>query len=165
MTEPMPHEPLDEVDHQILRHLRLVHEEIDPPPEDLAERMKFALSWAALEADVAQLQELSGAGVRAEAAYGVTDTLTFTADSLSLMVTVTVTHEGGAREGGTVRVDGWVTDGGRLVELSVGTARYPATADLNGRLVWEGVPRGRAQFLIHPLGEGARPVVTPTVEL
>lgn len=163
MTEPMQHEPLDEVDHQILRHLRLVHEELDPAPVDLAERMKFALSWAALEAEVAQLQELSDAEVRTEAAYGTTDTLTFTADALSLMVTVT--HEGGPREGGMVRVDGWLTDGARLVELSVGTARYPATADPNGRLVWEGVPRGRAQFLIHPLVEGARPVVTPTVDL
>ncbi len=163
MTEPLQQEPLDEQDHKIMRHLRLVHEELDPAPVDLAERMKFALSWAALEAEVAQLQEVSGAGVRAEATYGTTDTLTFTADALSLMVTVT--HESGPREGGTVRVDGWVTDGGRLVELSVGIARYPATADLNGRLVWEGVPRGRAQFLIHPLVAGARPVVTPTVEL
>lgn len=163
MTRPMQHEPLDEVDHQILRHLRVIHEELDPPPADLAERMKFALTWAAVEAEVAQLQELSGVGVRAEAAYGVTDTLTFTADSLSLMVTVT--HESGSRESGTVRVDGWVTDGGRLVELRVGIARYPATADPNGRVVWEGVPRGRAQFLIHPVSEGARPVVTPTIEL
>lgn len=163
MTESMRHELLDEEDHQILRHLRVLHEQLDPPPADLAERMKFALTWAALEAEVAQLQELSGVGVRAETAYGMTDTVTFTADSLSLMVTVT--RESGSREGGTVRVDGWVTGGGLLVELSVGTARYPATADPNGRLVWEGVPRGRAQFLIHPLSEGARPVVTPTVEL
>lgn len=163
MTEPVRQEPLDEMDHRILSHLRLVHEQLDPPPADLAGRMKFALSWAALEAEVAQLQELSGAGVRSEATYGTTDTLTFTAHALSLMVTVT--HEGGTGDSGTVRVDGWVTDGGLLVELRVGTDRYPATADPDGRLVWEGVPRGRAQFLIHPLAEEARPVVTPTVEL
>jgi hypothetical protein len=155
-------EPLDDVDRMILAELRGLHDELDPPPEDLAERVRFALTLAALEAEVAELQEQSSlAQVRSEQLYATTDTLTFTSSSLSLMVTVTPD----TTDYDLLRVDGWLTGPGIVVELSVGTQRLPATSDANGRLVWEGVPRGRARFLIHPASEGARPVVTPTIEL
>jgi hypothetical protein len=161
MIKPLTHEPLDEFDREVLAELRAMHEQLDPPPGDLAERVKFALTLAALEAEVAELQELSLAEVRSEQVYATTDSMTFTSSTLSLMVTVTPDTTDFER----LRVDGWVTGPGIVVELSIGTQRLTATSDANGRLVWEGVPRGRARFLIHPTSEGARPVVTPTIEL
>lgn len=163
MSEHLIEEPMDDIDRTILREMRGMYEAVDAPPADLAERVKFALTLAALEAEVAHLQELSTAEVRSEQTYATTDTLTFTSSSTSLMVTVG--PDVGATGADLLRVDGWVTGSGVLVELSVGTERHPATSDANGRLVWEGVPRGRARFLIHPASEGARPVVTPTIEL
>lgn len=157
------HEPLDDLDEAILGQVREVHDTLDPPPADLAERVKFALTLAALEAEVADLQELAPAGVRSDVGYAVTDTVTFTASSMSLMLTIT--PDPSVREARTVRVDGWVTGGGVEVELSVSTDRRATTSDANGRLTWEGVPRGRARFLIHPPARGARPVVTPSIEL
>lgn len=157
------HEPLDDLDRQILTELRTGVETLDPAPLDLGERMRFALTLAALEAEVAELQELSGAGVRSDTGYAVTDTVTFTSTSISLMVTVT--PDVAPRGATTARVDGWVTGGGVVVELSVGGDRHLATSDTNGRLTWEGVTRGRARFLIHPVTKGARPVVTPTIEI
>lgn len=164
MTEPLMDDPLDALDHRILQELQVVHRQLDPPPQDLAERLKFVLTLAALEAEVADLQQLSDAGVRSDQGYAVCDTLTFTSSSLSLMVTVTAETDDAAGQP-TVRVDGWLTGGGVDVELSVGGHRYPATSDVHGRLIWQGVSRGRARFLIRPATEGAKPVVTPTIDL
>lgn len=158
-----PDEPLDDLDRLVLVRMREVYTTLDPPPQGLAERVKFALTLAALEAEVAQLQQLSTAAVRSDPGYAVTDTVTFTASAVSLMVTITADES--PRDARTARVDGWVTGGGIDVELCTGTERRRSTSDANGRLAWERVPRGRARFLIHPTSEGAKPVVTPTIEI
>ena len=46
-------EPLDEVDAVLLGGLRDLHEVLDPVPGDLLDRIKFAMSVASLEAEVA----------------------------------------------------------------------------------------------------------------
>jgi hypothetical protein len=38
------HEPLDDVDAEILGELRATYDALDPVPEDLVERVKFSLA-------------------------------------------------------------------------------------------------------------------------
>ena len=45
-------EPIDAVDLHLLDALRHIHQDLDPVPEDLVDRVKFAMTVAALEADV-----------------------------------------------------------------------------------------------------------------
>lgn len=104
------------------------------------------MTLAALHAEIAELQQLSPAGVRGdETTYAPTQSVTFTTSRLSLMVTVTAPSDGLLDESaaqGTITVDGWVTVAGTVVELRVGDLSLTVTADEHGRFVLEGVPHG-----------------------
>lgn len=151
-------EPLDDVDLEILARLGTALDEADPVPEHLTGEIKAALTWAALDAELAQITDLEPS-VRADRAgeAETIDTLAFTSSRLSLMVRVS--GESGAR-----RVDGWVTGGGVLAELHVAGLVLPLESDAHGRLVWTGVPDGPIRFLLHIPGE-QRPVITPLVDM
>jgi len=126
----------------------------DPVPEGMTDRIIAAVSLTLMEAELAVLVDGSLEAVRWEQA----STVTFSASSLSLMVTLTEVD-------GRVRIDGWVTGGGVLVELHAGDDVFEATSDATGRLVWPSVPHGPVRFRITPDREGARPVITPTIEV
>ena len=162
-------EPLDALDEQLLLTVRNMHARLDPVPSGLTERIKFELTLAALHAEIAELQQLSPAGVRGdETTYAPTQSVTFTTSRLSLMVTVTAPSDGLLDESaaqGTITVDGWVTVAGTVVELRVGDLSLTVTADEHGRFVLEGVPHGPGRFVLRPPGEGERPIITPSVEL
>jgi hypothetical protein len=151
---------LDDVDDAVLRDVLQVYSLVDPPPRGLADSVKFELTLAALHAEIAELEQLSAAGVRHADEYTTTGSVTFTSSSLSLMVTVAPDPDGA-----TVRVDGWVTGGETQVELRVAERSFHTTADLDGRFVLTGVPRGRARFVLRPHAPGIRPVITPTIEI
>ena len=74
------------------------------------------------------------------------------------MVVITATELG-------VRIDGWVTGGGLTVRLYTDATVHTAVADATGRLVWPEVRHGRVRFLVEPDRPGARPVVTPPIEV
>ena len=152
-TEPFgADQQIDATDQLLLRDLAGIHDLLDPVPPGLAERIDFAIAVAELEADLAELTRGELAGVRSEE----TDSVTFTSGSLSLMVTTVV----GARH---VRVDGWVTSPGAEVEV-VGEGVTRATvADDGGRFSIDGLPRGKAHFVVRRVGY--RPVITPSVEI
>ncbi len=165
-----PHEtslaqaPLDEHDAKILGLVRELHARTDPVPAGLTERIKFELTLAALHAEIAELEHLSLATVRDDAAtFTTTDSVTFTSSTLSLMVTF------GPRDGDaqadTIRVDGWVTSARATVELRVGEVSLTTSADDNGRFVIDGVPHGPARFILRPENPDDRPVITPSIEL
>ena len=99
-------ERIDAVDERILSELAVLYDTVDPVPADLVERIGFALAVAELEADIAELTLGDLVGARSEE----TDTVTFTSGSLSLMVTTVVSAH-------HVRVDGWVTTPGAVVEV------------------------------------------------
>jgi hypothetical protein len=114
------------------------------------DRIKFELTLAALHAEVAELQELTHAGVRADSAsFTPTESVTFTSSTLSLMVSISPAGEG-ARPG-TVRIDGWVTGGPATVELRAGEKSIAAEADANGRFSVDEVPRGPVRFILRPV--------------
>lgn len=156
MTGPMD-EPRDGLDDEILGQLRSLFDTIDPPRPELADDILFALSLAALDAELATLEDASELMLRTDSATP-TDTVTFTSSALQLMVSTTPDDD-------CLRVDGWITGGGLVVELISGATSHPAVSDANGRVVWRGIPHGPVRFLMHPADAESRPVLTPVMEL
>jgi len=146
---------LDDTDREILA--RIARD--DPPPPDLDERVLFALALTDLESEVARLAAATPALARAgEQAH----TVTFDATSRTVMITVV------ERADNLVRVDGWLAPAAPLVvELRLPEPAEPrvVTADDTGRFVFDEVPHGLAQLLIHPPATGEPKVVTPSLQL
>jgi hypothetical protein len=149
--------PLDDLDREILAGLA----RLDPPPPGLDDQVLFALALDHLDVEVARLsaEQLSGSGARASER---TRTITFDADSRTVMITLV------ERSDNLVRIDGWLAPGAALrVEL-----RSPepspsrvVIADDTGRFVFDEVPHGLAQLLVHPPGHDTPRVVTPSLLL
>ncbi|MDX8036540.1 carboxypeptidase regulatory-like domain-containing protein [Lentzea sp. BCCO 10_0856] len=147
-------------DTAVLSELNRLVDELDPPPADLVDRVKFAIALESLDVEVARWERAgSFAGVRG----GQTGTITFTVDNLTLMVNFTST---GSRH----RIDGWLVPAGEhTVEVRVADHQSSCTqADDGGRFVLSDVPTGTTQILVHLVnsrGEPGRTVVTPTIML
>jgi hypothetical protein len=162
MTDPAA-APLDPTDQLILDQLAAVHAVLDPPPADLDERVRFAVALDDVDTEVARLQAdvLAGSGARASER---TRTITFDAESRTVMITIVDLPEG------LVRLDGWLAPAAALrVELRLPepAPSQVVTCDEAGRFVFDQVPHGLAQLLVHPpTGGGPAPlVVTPSLAL
>ncbi|MGW4483865.1 carboxypeptidase regulatory-like domain-containing protein [Amycolatopsis sp. NPDC004368] len=145
-------------DETLLADLGRFLDELDPPPDDLVQRVQFALELENLDVEVARWERAGElAGVRSTA----TGTITFTVSDLTVMINLT-------RIGKLHRIDGWLAPAGEYeVEVRVADeGTFSTVADEGGRFVLENVPCGTTQILVH-LGEGPhrRTVVTPTVVL
>lgn len=154
-------EPLDDVDERILRTLKASLDDFDPPPQGLTERIAFALSVAALEAEVAHIVSQSEelVGVRSTT-YERTSTVTFANDGFSVMVTIDAATQSLAR------VTGWTSDPGVEVELRERARSRSTTADDRGRFAFGEVERGLVHFLFRwPAPEARPPVITPAFEI
>jgi hypothetical protein len=152
---------VDEIDMRILQQMAEIYERADPVPTGLVERIQFGITLDALHAEIAELQRSAEfAGVRSAEAPD-TQSITFTSASLTTMVTVTVLSAD------RVRIDGWLAPVGEVsVELRTRDQTFSVASDADGRFVFESVPRGLAQFAMHPRpGEGGPGVVTPTIEI
>lgn len=151
---------LDETDEQILAELRGLWTAADPPPAGLTERIRFAMTVASLEADVARIvqESLSGAGVRSS--YERASTVTFTSGSLSAMIDIE------AADDDRVRVNGWVSEAAVEVELRERQRSRTTSVDAAGRFGFGAVERGLVHFVFRRTDDpSARPVITPTIEL
>lgn len=159
MTDHTQH--MDETDYAILAELRELYRRLDPVPAGLGEDVRFALSVQWLEAEVAEIVESTQLVVRGPGTSTPMESVTFTAGSLSLMISTSL-----SADGAEVRVDGWVTRGGARVDAIRDTQVVSVRADENGRFVIAAIPRGRMYFVIHPdEDESTTPVVTPAVEV
>ena len=161
MTDPADL-PLDDDDQAILDRLAAVHTLLDPLPADLDERVSFAIALDSVDAEVARLSEQLTVGSGARSSER-THTITFDADSRTVMITIA------GRPDSLVRIDGWLAPAAALrVELRL---PEPApsrivTADAAGRFAFDGVPHGIAQLLVQPPEGDASPrVVTPAFTL
>lgn len=163
-------EEIDEIDLAILDQLLTVYNLIDPPPPDLADRVRFCLALDTLNVEVSRLQEdeLVGSGARSTERPR---TITFDSTNLTIMVSIVEMADD------QVRLDGWLAPARPLrIELRVAGAS-PNVADVShfveaddtGRFVFLEVPRGLAQLLVHPVvdgpAEGLRTIVTPSLML
>lgn len=153
-------EPLDELDARILAGIADVLSAVDPVPSGLVDDVKFALTVQAMHAEVAELQRVGAETALARSEYTRTQTLTFSAEALSVMVTMSPI------DAAEVRVDGWVTgvDSTVRVELRTDDRTLTAEVDADGRFTIDPAPRGLVRFVFLPAGD-VRPVITPTVEI
>lgn len=150
-----------------LGHLRELFAHADPVPGDLAERVKFALTVHALHAEVAELMDtelLTTRGAETAVEPTPTESVTFTAASMSLMVSVSPTSM--EEPDDRVRVDGWVTTPGARVEAMTTGGSSWAVSDANGRFVLDDLPHGPVHFVVtDPHHDDLRPVITPTIQI
>ncbi len=158
MTDFADH-PLDDNDQEVIDRLATVHSVLDPPPADLDERVLFAIALGDIDGEVARLSEeaLIGSGARGSER---TRTITFDADSRTIMITIV------GRSDDLLRLDGWLAPPAVLrVELRFSEpapSQFVASDDA-GRFVFDGVPHGLAQLIVHPPGQGLEGGETPRV--
>lgn len=153
--------PIDDADDHALAILRDVYAVGDPVPARLLDRVKFAITLDDLEADVARLQReaVEELATRSEDILKA-QTITFTSDTLTTMVTITPLSSE------RVRLDGWASPGSGLdVELRVRDTTHHTVADEDGRFVFDDVSRGLAQFVLRPRDGAENRVITPAIEL
>ncbi len=160
-------QPMDETDDALLTELAELLTDIDPVPEGLVERIQFSLALDEVYAEVAELTRVSAdaLAVRHDPMAGErTESLTFSAERLTAMVTV-------SRADDVLRMDGWVAPAERyLVRLRMQGDQREVETDDSGRFVLEGLPEGFAQLSFHRFGADATPdegdaVVTPLFQL
>lgn len=150
-----------------LGHVRDLFGHADPVPSDLAERVKFAITVHALHAEVAELMDsalLTTRGAETTVEPTPTESVTFTAASLSLMVSAGPMDSDELED--RVRVDGWVTAPGARVEAVTAEGSSSVISDANGRFVLDDLPHGPVHFVVtDPGNEDTRPVITPTIQI
>jgi len=158
--------PMDRADLRILSDLLAIYDTVDPMPEMLPDLVLFGLDAQSLDAEFARLveSELSVSGASGTRSVEHARRVTFASDSLTVMVVVNPQRDG------SVRLDGWAAPGGRLhAVLRVGDTTLTAECDGSGRFVFDAVPAGPAQLILHPTLESdpslTLPVVTPAVHL
>lgn len=159
--------PIDATDEALLAELADLLTSIDPVPEDLVSRIQFSLALDEVYAEVAELTRMpaDALAVRHDPMAGErTESLTFSAERLTAMVTVT-------RADDELRIDGWVAPAQRfLVRMRMQDEQREVETDDSGRFVLEGVPEGFAQLSFHRIGDDGAPdgsdaVVTPLFQL
>lgn len=163
-TEPKhsPDEPLDAVDLELLAELARITQEIDPVPAGLAERSLFAITLAGLEAEVMELEyvQVPEMSVRGDAPPVEARTITFTSESVTVMISLSAT------DGDRVRIDGWAAPATALrVELHRPGTVSETTSDDDGRFVFDAVDRGPASLVVRRADGTGGAVSTPVVEL
>lgn len=153
-------------DAQLLADIRELFAAVDPVPPRLAEEAKFAISLAAMDAELARLVESGPLPVRDGAPAGTT--ATFAGAAMTVMIATTPEPDG------SVRVDGWLTPAGGTIRAYAdpdplrlaGTAPAgQAHADATGRFALPALAAGMHLFVIRPDAAGSRTVVTPVIEL
>jgi hypothetical protein len=161
-SDPAPHEPMDDLDFEILDGIRERFEQADPMPADLPERIRFSLAMRDLEAEVARLaaEDSSLAARGAEQSR----TVTFDSDSLTIMIRIDSNRDG------TARIDGWLAPAQcREIEMQTISDTLRITSDDQGRFAFASVPRGTARLVIRAMDQGpsgaGRSVVTPALVL
>lgn len=157
--------PLDATDQTLLAEVASMLDTLDPMPDDLVARVQFALALDEVYDEVAQMSRVldDALAVRTELADATrTETLTFSADRLTAMVTVSTAGPG------RVRLDGWVTPAGvRRVGVRMQGVDDETFTDESGRFVVGGLREGFVQLVFHPVGpdDAGGIVVTPLFKM
>jgi hypothetical protein len=161
-NDPSPEE-LSRSDAELLDQLQAMWESRDPVPEGLVERVTFAIGLDDLDVEMMRLTEevLVPAGAR-----GAEHVRTITFGGESITVMVTVSQEGHE----AFRLDGWLAPAAALsIELRRSEGSVRTSSDEGGRFVFEEVPAGLAQLVLHPTPNSAvelrQDVVAPAVQL
>ncbi|HEY2043759.1 MAG TPA: hypothetical protein VGH11_13860 [Jatrophihabitans sp.] len=159
--EDLANGELDSHDETVLAQLAALYTAIDPVPDELVERLQFGITLDALNAELAELQQLPLDAMARSADTSQVKTLTFTSDSMTTMVTIS------AAGPDRVRIDGWAAPGsGVCVELRQVSMTMTTEADTDGRFVFDDVPHGLTRLVLRdPSSDVRPPVITPAVEI
>ena len=150
-------------DAALLDQLQSMWEHTDPVPSGLVERVTFAIGLDNLDVELMRLTEEVLVPAGARGAEHVR-TITFGGESITVMVTV-------SQDGQDVfRLDGWLAPSAALsIELRRADGSLSTVSDEDGRFVFEDVPPGLAQLVLHPTPDAAvelrQDVVAPAVQL
>ena len=163
-SDPASHEPMDDLDWEILDGVRELFERADPMPEDLPERIRFSLAMRDLEAEVARLAEAEQRPLVGARGAERSRTITFDSDSLTIMIRIDANRDG------TVRIDGWLAPAEcREIEMQAITDTLRISSDQQGRFAFPSVPAGTVRLVILAVEHGrdgaGRSVVTPALVL
>lgn len=162
---PAADRPLDASDLRLLHDIALMYDEADPVPDDLVERVRFALALDEVFEEVAEMtrEPADAAGVRSDLAGAVrSDTLTFSSERLTAMVTLSPVA------GGRVRIDGWVSPlGRRRVDVRMQGSQQQVRTDDAGRFAVDDLRESFVQLVFHALDDDHDDelVVTPLFKL
>lgn len=158
---PAEETPLDATDLALLGDVATLLDTVDPVPDDLVQRIQFALALDEVYDEVARMSRVldDALAVRSQLTDATrTETVTFSSESLTAMVTLS------AAAPGRVRIDGWVSPPGvRRVGLRMQGLDDEVSTDESGRFVADTVREGFVQLVFHPLGPDDQSglVVTP----
>lgn len=158
---PAEETPLDATDLALLGDVATLLDTVDPVPDDLVQRIQFALALDEVYDEVARMSRVldDALAVRSQLTDATrTETVTFSSESLTAMVTLS------AAAPGRVRIDGWVSPPGvRRVGLRMQGHDDEVSTDESGRFVADTVREGFVQLVFHPLGPDDQSglVVTP----
>jgi len=156
--EALAQESLDPSDVAILGRMRAGLDDIDPPPVGLTDRIQFALTVAALEAEVADIVAAESlAAVRSDD-YDRATTITFASDGFSATVSLE------PRRAGALGLRGWVSDPGTEVEVRERSRSQFTTSDEHGRFGFASLQPGLIH-LVFRRPSGPPPVITPALEI
>jgi hypothetical protein len=150
-------------DAALLDQLQVMWEKTDPVPPGLVERVTFAIGLDNLDVEMMRLTEEVLVPAGARGAEHVR-TITFGGESVTVMVTVSQDGQDG------FRLDGWLAPAAALaIELRRAADSMSTVSDEDGRFVFEDVPPGLAQLVLHPTPNAAvelsQDVVAPAVQL
>lgn len=153
-------QPLDDVDAATLGELRALYDGADPVPGDLVERVRFSLALDEMFDEVARMTRvpLDALATRSDGSHDTrTETLTFSADRLTAMVTVN------RMSAGRLRLDGWIAPAEPCqVRLRIqGAADREVLADAHGRFSFDDLEEGFGQLSFHPDRVGTSDERTP----
>jgi hypothetical protein len=153
---------IDGTDVAILDEVAELYTIVDPVPDDLVERIRFAVALEEIDFDLMRLVDETPApvGVRGEDRSRI---FTFAAPLVTLMIRVVGVAED------AVRMDGWLAPpAAHRILVRVGADRLNRTADDEGRFVVERMPAGSARLFVGIAGRAPEPgalFATPAVEL
>lgn len=160
--------PLHPEDVALLAQLAQVWDEHDPVPPDLVERSLVAIGMDDLELELLLLADRTDDLVGARGVE-TARTLTFSGESVSVMITITPSRRH------RFRLDGWVAPlGGGHIHVRHATGRdLDGDVDSDGRFVLQDVPAGMVQLVYQPRdthadpsgGELPRAVAAPPIRL
>lgn len=152
-------EPLDGRDLQILDSVRDLWTAVDPVPDGLSERIRFAMSVASLEAEVARIVDDSEALAGVRSVYERATSLTFETNSVSAMLDIDEVDPD------HVDITGWVSELDTEVELRERSRSRITHTDGNGRFEFIGIEHGLVQLVFRPGEAGTPTIITPAIEL
>ncbi|WP_024286946.1 hypothetical protein [Cellulomonas sp. KRMCY2] len=167
MTEYPENEPMTSSDHAVLADLARLVSAADPVPDGLVERSLFALTLEGLHAELMELRrvETPALALRGESdwtgtASVETRTITFSTDSVTVLISLS------AGPGGGVRIDGWSAPATTfVVELYRPDGCVGTRSDADGRFSLPDVAPGPASLVLRRLDGEGHAVSTPVIDL